>query len=62
MLIEKLIKAIELNLQKARKGQYLFDDDNIAEEIVKHFKSKGYKVRKISSYGTIYIAKRWWQK
>lgn len=59
---ERLIKAIEIDIQKKRTGQYLFDDDETAEDIIKHFKTKRYKVYKATSYGLIVITKRWWQK
>lgn len=59
---EKLIKAIETDMQGKRMGQYLFDDDAISEKVIKYFKKKGYKVCKTTNYGLISITKRWWQR
>jgi hypothetical protein len=62
MTMERRIKAILKDMQNKRRGQYLFDDDSVTEYVVNYFKKKGYKVRIVNSWGTICIAKRWWQR
>ena len=62
MKVEQLIKAISADMKNKREDYYLFDDDEVAEQIIKHFKQKGYKVSPATNYGVISIKKRWWQR